>query len=34
MHIGGRWVESESGVRTDGAFDLAKCETVCRAVYG
>jgi hypothetical protein len=24
----------ESGVRTDGAFDLAKCEAVCRAVYG
>lgn len=28
------WIDMESGVRTDGAFDLAKCETVCRAVYG
>ena len=28
------WIDMESGVRTDGAFDLAKCEDVCRAVYG
>ena len=28
------WIDMESGVRTDGAFDLAKCEAVCRAVYG
>ena len=28
------WIDMESGVRADGAFDLAKCETVCRAVYG
>lgn len=27
------WIDMESGVRTDGAFDLAKCEAVCRAVY-
>lgn len=28
------WIDMESRVRTDGAFDLAKCEAVCRAVYG
>ncbi|UAL09325.1 phosphoribosylanthranilate isomerase [Caulobacter segnis] len=28
------WIDMESGVRTDGAFDLSKCEAVCRAVYG
>jgi len=28
------WIDMESGVRTDGAFDLAKCEAVCQAVYG
>lgn len=28
------WIDMESGVRTDGAFDTAKCEAVCRAVYG
>lgn len=28
------WIDMESGVRTDDAFDLAKCEAVCRAVYG
>ncbi|MCY1371480.1 hypothetical protein D9M69_586260 [compost metagenome] len=28
------WIDMESGVRTDGWLDLAKCEEVCRAVYG
>jgi phosphoribosylanthranilate isomerase len=28
------WIDMESGVRTDGWFDLAKCEAVCRAVFG
>ncbi len=28
------WIDMESRVRTDGAFDLTKCEAVCRAVYG
>lgn len=28
------WIDMESGVRSGGAFDLAKCEAVCRAVYG
>jgi hypothetical protein len=28
------WIDMESGVRTNGRFDLAKCEAVCRAVYG
>jgi len=28
------WIDMESGVRTDGAFDLDKCERVCRALYG
>lgn len=28
------WIDMESGVRQDGHFDLARCEAVCRAVYG
>ena len=28
------WIDMESGVRSDGAFDLQLCEAVCRAVYG
>ena len=28
------WIDMESGVRTDGLFDLGKCAAVCRAVYG
>lgn len=28
------WIDMESGIRTDGRFDLAKCEAVCCAVYG
>ncbi len=28
------WIDMESGVRTDGRFDVAKCEAVCRAVFG
>jgi len=28
------WIDMESGVRTDGWFDLDKCETVCKAVFG
>ena len=28
------WIDMESGVRSDERFDLAKCEAVCRAVYG
>lgn len=27
------WIDMESGVRTDGCFDVAKCEAVCRAVF-
>lgn len=27
------WIDMESGIRTDGKFDLTKCESVCRAVY-
>jgi hypothetical protein len=27
------WIDMESGVRTDGRFDLAKCEAVCRMVF-
>lgn len=27
------WIDMESGVRTDGRFDLAKCEAVCRIVF-
>jgi hypothetical protein len=28
------WIDMESGIRTDGWLDPAKCEAVCRAVYG
>lgn len=28
------WIDMESGVRTDDRFDIAKCEAVCRAVFG
>ena len=28
------WIDMESGVRSDGEFDLKLCEAVCRAVYG
>lgn len=28
------WIDMESGVREDGRFSLAKCEAVCRAVFG
>lgn len=28
------WIDMESGVRTDGWFDLNKCEAVCKAVFG
>ena len=28
------FIDMESGVRTDGRFDLGKCEAVCRAVFG
>lgn len=28
------WIDMESGVRSAGAFDLQRCEAVCRAVYG
>ena len=28
------FIDMESGVRSDGRFDLAKCEAVCRAVFG
>ena len=28
------WIDMESGVRSDGVFDLTLCEAVCRAVYG
>ena len=27
------WVDMESGIRTEGWMDVAKCEAVCRAVY-
>ncbi|MYM83659.1 phosphoribosylanthranilate isomerase [Duganella sp. FT50W] len=27
------WIDMESGVRTEGRFDLAKCEAVCRIVF-
>lgn len=27
------FIDMESGVRTNGVFDLAKCEAVCRAVF-
>ena len=28
------FIDMESGVRTDGQFDLGKCEAVCKAVFG
>jgi hypothetical protein len=28
------WIDMESGVRTDGAFDLDLCARVCEQVYG
>lgn len=28
------WIDMESGVRTRGSFDLARCAAVCEAVYG
>ncbi|RYY27440.1 MAG: phosphoribosylanthranilate isomerase [Sphingomonadales bacterium] len=28
------WIDMESQIRSDGLLDLAKCEMVCRAVYG
>lgn len=28
------WIDMESGVRTIGRFDLARCAAVCEAVYG
>jgi hypothetical protein len=28
------WIDMESGVRTEGRFDPAKCAAVCEAVYG
>jgi hypothetical protein len=28
------WIDMESGVRTDGLFDLQKCTTVCELVFG
>jgi hypothetical protein len=28
------WIDMESGVCTDGKFDVAKCEAVCRSVFG
>lgn len=28
------WIDMESQVRTDDRFDLDKCETVCRVVFG
>lgn len=28
------WIDMESGVRIDGRFSLARCEAVCRAVFG
>lgn len=27
------WIDMESGVRTDGRFDLARCAEVCRIVF-
>lgn len=30
---GSYWIDMESGVRTEGRFDLSKCEAVCRLVY-
>jgi len=28
------WIDMESGVRTNGALDLDKCEQVCKRVFG
>jgi hypothetical protein len=28
------WIDMESGVRTEGRFDTAKCAAVCEAVFG
>ncbi len=28
------WIDMESGIRTKGKFDLAKCELICKAVFG
>jgi hypothetical protein len=28
------WIDMESGVRSDGLFNLGKCEQVCELVYG
>jgi hypothetical protein len=28
------WIDMESGVRTNGRFDVAKCQAVCEAVFG
>lgn len=28
------WIDMESGVRTDGWLDVAKCAAVCKEVYG
>jgi phosphoribosylanthranilate isomerase len=28
------FIDMESGVRTNGRFDLEKCEAVCKAVFG
>jgi hypothetical protein len=28
------WIDMESGVRTEGRFDLAKCALVCELVFG
>jgi hypothetical protein len=28
------WIDMESGVRTDGLFDLEKCASVCELVFG
>lgn len=28
------WIDMESGVRSNGSFDLKKCEAVCHSVYG
>jgi hypothetical protein len=28
------WIDMESGVRTQGRFDVEKCRTVCEAVFG
>ncbi|PYE77902.1 hypothetical protein DFQ15_11146 [Xylophilus ampelinus] len=28
------WIDMESGIRTEGVFDLQKCGAVCETVYG